>query len=58
MRTLVQMQRRGSLSPARRALIDDMAEVMVDASICGLGHTAASAVRSALALGLIASAPA
>ena len=55
--TLVQMQKRGSLSPARRALIDEMAEVMVDASICGLGHTAASAVRSALALGLIASAP-
>ena len=55
--TLVQMQRRGSLSPARRDLIDEMAEVMVDASICGLGHTAASAVRSALDLGLIASAP-
>ena len=55
--TLVQMQKRGSLSPARRALIDEMAEVMVDASICGLGHTAASAVRSALDLGLIASAP-
>ena len=55
--TLVQMQKRGSLSPVRRALIDEMAEVMVDASICGLGHTAASAVRSALALGLIASAP-
>ncbi|MYH92565.1 MAG: NADH-quinone oxidoreductase subunit E, partial [Acidimicrobiaceae bacterium] len=55
--TLVQMQRRGSLSPARRTLIDEMAEVMVDASICGLGHTAASAVRSALDLGLIASAP-
>ena len=54
--TLVQMQKRGSLSPARRALIDDMAEAMVDASICGLGHTAASAVRSALDLGLIASA--
>ena len=56
--TLVQMQKRGSLSVARRALIDEMAEVMVDASICGLGHTAASAVRSALSLGLIASAPA
>ena len=55
--TLVQMQKRGSLSPARLALIDDMAEVMVDASICGLGHTAASAVRSALDLGLVASAP-
>ena len=55
--TLVQMQKRGSLSPDRRALIDDMAEAMVDASICGLGHTAASAVRSALNLGLVASAP-
>ena len=53
--TLVQMQRRGSLSPERRDLIDDMAEVMGDASICGLGHTAASAVRSALDLGLIGS---
>ncbi|MCY4067585.1 MAG: NAD(P)H-dependent oxidoreductase subunit E [Acidimicrobiaceae bacterium] len=55
--TLLQMQQRGSLSPQRRALIDDIAEAMVDASICGLGHTAASAVRSALDLGLIASAP-
>ena len=55
--TLVQMQRRGSLSADRLALIDDMAEVMVDASICGLGHTAASAVRSALDLGLIPEAP-
>ena len=55
--TLVQMQRRGSLSPGRRALIDDMAEAMVDASICGLGHTAASAVRSAMDLGLIREAP-
>ena len=56
--TLVQMQRRGRLSEARRELIDDMAEAMIDASICGLGHTAASAVRSALDLGLIAEAPA
>ncbi len=51
--TLVQMRRRGGLSEQRRLLIDDMAEAMVDASICGLGHTAASAVRSALSLGLI-----
>jgi len=51
--TLVEMQRRGALTAERRALIDDMAEVMGDASICGLGHTAASAVRSALALGLV-----
>ncbi len=30
------------------ALIDDVAQVMRDASICGLGQTAASAVQSAL----------
>ncbi len=41
------------LSPDKRQLHDDMARAMADASICGLGHTAASAVASALALGLI-----
>ena len=41
------------LTPDRRRLHDDMARVMADASICGLGHTAASAIGSALALGLI-----
>ena len=51
--TMVQIQRTGSLSPARRALVDDIAEVMVDASICGLGHTAASAIDSAIGLGLM-----
>ncbi|MFC4949934.1 NADH-ubiquinone oxidoreductase-F iron-sulfur binding region domain-containing protein [Pseudonocardia sp. GCM10023141] len=35
------------------ALIEDLARVMQDASICGLGQTAPSAVRSALALGLL-----
>ena len=51
---LVELQGSGkSLAPQRAELIDDMALAMVDASICGLGHTAASAVRSALALGLI-----
>jgi len=34
-------------------LFDDLAAVMSDASICGLGHTASSAVRSALNLGLL-----
>lgn len=34
-------------------LLRDVDRVMTDASICGLGQTAASAVRSALALGLI-----
>ncbi len=51
--TMVQIQRTGSLSPPRRALVDDIAEVMADASICGLGHTAASAIGSAIELGLI-----
>ena len=41
------------LAPAKRQLHDDMARAMADASICGLGHTAASAVASALTLGLI-----
>jgi NADH-quinone oxidoreductase subunit F len=30
-------------------LIDEVAEVMRDASICGLGQTAANAVQSAIA---------
>ena len=51
---LVELQGSGkSLAPERAELIDDMALAMVDASICGLGHTAASAVRSAIDLGLI-----
>lgn len=43
----------GSLSDERNVLIDDMAMAMADASICGLGHTAAGAVQSAIRLGLI-----
>ena len=43
----------GSLSDERNLLIDDMAMAMADASICGLGHTAAGAVQSAIRLGLI-----
>ena len=39
---------------AELALLDDIAVVMTDASICGLGQTAGSAVRSALALDLLA----
>jgi len=30
------------------ALIDDLAQAMRDASICGLGHTASTAVQSAI----------
>jgi len=51
---IVEMGRAGGQLPdARRALIDDMALAMADASICGLGHTAAGAVQSAIRLGLI-----
>lgn len=35
------------------ALLHDIDRVMTDASICGLGQTAASAVRSAIRLGLV-----
>jgi NADH-quinone oxidoreductase subunit F len=34
-------------------LLDEIGRAMGDASICGLGHTAALAVRSAIDLGLI-----
>jgi NADH-quinone oxidoreductase subunit F len=44
--------RRLAASPASRdkdvALIDDLARAMRDASICGLGHTASTAVQSAI----------
>jgi NADH-quinone oxidoreductase subunit F len=35
------------------ALLGDLAQVMRDASICGLGHTAPAAVQSAISLGLV-----
>ncbi|MCY4273155.1 MAG: NAD(P)H-dependent oxidoreductase subunit E [bacterium] len=55
---LVELQASGGpLAPQRAELIDDMARAMADASICGLGHTASSAVRSAVALGLIGKSP-
>ncbi len=41
----------GGIADERRRL-DDLARVMTDASICGLGQTAASAVQSAIRLGL------
>lgn len=44
---------RDSMPADKRRLHEDMAKVMADASICGLGHTATSAVQSALTLGLI-----
>ncbi|NND03297.1 MAG: NADH-quinone oxidoreductase subunit E [Acidimicrobiia bacterium] len=36
-----------------RALLGEIEEVMKDASICGLGHTAAIAIRSAIDIGLL-----
>ena len=53
--TIVRL-RNGSALPGDAGLLDDLADVMGDASICGLGHTAASAVTSALRLGLLTSA--
>ncbi|MGI9643966.1 MAG: NAD(P)H-dependent oxidoreductase subunit E [Ilumatobacteraceae bacterium] len=50
---LVEMGPTGSLPSQRRELIDEMAQAMADSSICGLGHTAAGAVQSAIRLGLI-----
>jgi NADH-quinone oxidoreductase subunit F len=35
------------------SLLDEIDRAMKDASICGLGHTAGTAVRSAIELGLI-----
>ena len=55
--TIVRL-RNGSALPGDAGLLDDLADVMGDASICGLGHTAASAVTSALRLGLLAGEPA
>jgi NADH-quinone oxidoreductase subunit F len=45
---------RGSVA-TELALLDDIGSVARDASICGLGQTAISAVQSAVKLGLIGS---
>jgi NADH-quinone oxidoreductase subunit F len=44
---------RGAPPDVERGLLDDLARVMQDASICGLGQTAPAAVMSALKLGLL-----
>ena len=49
---------RGASIDDERDLLDDLAAVMKDASICGLGQTASGAVRSAIDLGLLAGASA
>ena len=43
---------------AELAILGDVGRAMTDASICGLGQTAASAVRSAIDLGLLGRGPA
>ena len=48
----------GAPANGTSALLADLAQVMRDASICGLGHTAATAVQSALAHGLLVRSPA
>ncbi len=44
---------RGAPRGPELVLLDDLARVMQDASICGLGQTAPAAVKSALTLGLL-----
>ena len=39
--------------PLDEELFDEVAQVMMDASICGLGHTASTAIRSVIDLGLL-----
>ncbi len=50
---VTQIRQRGTPTKAERHLLDDIAAAMSDASICGLGHTAASAVLSAMRLELL-----
>ncbi|MGI9596186.1 MAG: NADH-ubiquinone oxidoreductase-F iron-sulfur binding region domain-containing protein, partial [Acidimicrobiales bacterium] len=51
---LVALTEKGSPSlNGQVELLDDIDRAMKDASICGLGHTAATAVRSAIDLGLL-----
>ena len=55
--TMVVLQQKGSLTPDRRQLVDDISQVMVDASICGFGHTATNAINSAIELGIVPGVP-
>ena len=52
---VTQIRVAGAPTDPQRELLGDIAAAMGDASICGLGHTAASAVLSAMRLGLLAS---
>ena len=50
---VTQIRRADAPTRSQRLLLDDIAGAMRDASICGLGHTAASAVLSGMRLGLL-----
>ena len=50
---VTQIRRADAPTRSQRLLLDDIAGAMGDASICGLGHTAASAVLSGMRLGLL-----
>ena len=43
----------GQSTCTQRGLLGEIADAMADASICGLGHTAASAVMSGMRMGLL-----
>ena len=47
---ILQRMRQGQARPGDRARLEDLWATMADASICGLGQTAGSAIRSGLAL--------
>ncbi len=49
-REIVERMRQGQERPGDRARLEDLWATMADASICGLGQTAGSAIRSGLAL--------
>jgi NADH-quinone oxidoreductase subunit F len=53
--SLARMLRRTEIGSREQelALLDDLARVMQDASICGLGQTAPAAIQSAIGLGLL-----
>ena len=50
--SIARLARGAPLEPSG-CLLDDLARVMQDASICGLGQTAPAAIMSALKLGLL-----
>ena len=51
--SLLRIREKSAPVEQERAMLDDFAKVMADASICGLGHTASGAILSAMDLGLI-----